>query len=166
MDSMRAPFLEARVNAIMTEPDMHTRQAIIRVGGGRGFVVEDNQARRLVVTAAHCLPNLPPALPALDAQQKTYEKLLGPLDADPSVWCECVFVDPVADIAALGYPDGKGGLFDQARAYNKLVDNARPLSIAATKPSGLLWPGAGPFGGERLSALTGVTPGKPDGPAL
>ena len=117
----------------MTEPDMHTRQAIIRVGGGRGFVVEDDQARRLVVTAAHCLPNLPPALPALDPQQKTYEKLLGPLDADPAVWCECVFVDPVADIAALGYPDGKGGLYDQARAYNELVDNARPLSIAAPK---------------------------------
>jgi hypothetical protein len=117
----------------MTEPDMHTRQAIIRVGGGRGFVVEDNQARRLVVTAAHCLPRLPPAVPALDLQQKTYEKLLGRLDAKPTVWCECVFVDPVADIAVLGCPDAQDGLLDQARAYNKLVDNVRPLPIAASK---------------------------------
>jgi hypothetical protein len=96
-------------------------------------VVEDNQARRLVVTAAHCLPKLPPALPALDVQHKTYEKLLGPLDADAAVWCECVFVDLVADIAVLGCPDGHGGLYDQARAYDKLVDNARPSSIAAPK---------------------------------
>lgn len=37
-------------------------QAVIRVGDGRGFMVE-RQRQRFVLTAAHCLPRLPPAHP-------------------------------------------------------------------------------------------------------
>jgi len=37
---------------------------------------------------------------------RTYENLLGTLDAEkPEVRAECVFADPVPDIAALFHPD-------------------------------------------------------------
>src|SRR4029450_4294735 len=49
--------------------------AVLRVGGGRGFVVEGaDDPTRLVITAAHCLPRLPPVCPHLE--DLTYEKLL------------------------------------------------------------------------------------------
>ena len=110
-------------------------RAIVRVGDGRGFIVAHRQAR-FVITAAHCLPVddegcliLPPALPAMHLHEKTYPKLLGALDAEPSVWCECRFVNPVADIAVLGGPDGQE-LYEKARVYDTLVDSVKPLVIA------------------------------------
>ena len=39
------------------------------------------------------------ALPGMHLYEKTYRNLLGALGAEPSVWCECRFVNPVADIA-------------------------------------------------------------------
>ena len=38
---------------------------------------------------------------------------------EPTVWAEWLFVDPVADIAALGTPDSQA-LSDQAVAYDEL----------------------------------------------
>ena len=118
----------------MTKPSMHTSQAVVRVGDGRGFIVENKQTR-LVITAADCLPiddrgylKLPPALPAMDLNEKTYPKLLGPLGAEPAVWCEYLFVNPVADIAVLSNPDDQE-LYDEARAYDELVDSVKPLAI-------------------------------------
>jgi hypothetical protein len=84
--------------------------AVIRVGDGRGFVVE-RARQRLVLTAAHCLPHLPPANPMSHTEERTYEALLGPLGAEPTVWAECLFADPVADIAILDGPDNQA-LFD------------------------------------------------------
>jgi hypothetical protein len=55
-------------------------QAVIRVGDGRGFMVE-RQRQRFVLTAAHCLPRLPPAHPMPDTKKCTYEALLGPLES-------------------------------------------------------------------------------------
>jgi hypothetical protein len=53
--------------------------AVVRVGkGGRGFVVADD-SRRYVVTAAHCLPRMPPAHAAAYTSERTFGKLLGPL---------------------------------------------------------------------------------------
>jgi len=89
------------------------KRAVIAVGSGRGFVME-TAARlgrhivvsRLVVTAAHCLPHLPPALACAFAYERTYTALLGPLgDSKASIMAECLFVDHVADIAVLGEPD-------------------------------------------------------------
>jgi hypothetical protein len=37
------------------------KSGVITVGHGRGFVIE-GAGERLVITAAHCLPSLPPAL--------------------------------------------------------------------------------------------------------
>jgi hypothetical protein len=103
------------------------RRAVITVRDGRGFVIQvaernPNQKeiplmgkvrrprrwikRRFVVTASHCLPKLPPAHPGAFRHERTYEALLGPLhERTPSIMTECLFVDPVADIAVLGEPD-------------------------------------------------------------
>ena len=89
------------------------KRAVIAVGSARGFVME-TAARlgrhtvlsRIIVTAAHCLPYLPPALACAFAYERTYTALLGPLgDTKPSIMAECLFVDHVADIAVLGEPD-------------------------------------------------------------
>jgi hypothetical protein len=45
------------------------------------------------------------------------------------VWCECLFADPVADIALLGSPDNQA-LSDEAEDYEALVEAATPLPIA------------------------------------
>lgn len=89
-------------------------KAIVAVGkpgeGGRGFVVEIDR-QRLVITAAHCLPPLSRKrrlpLPHLVSfpDERTYRALLGPLEAKPTVSAECLFLDPIADIAVLGAPD-------------------------------------------------------------
>jgi hypothetical protein len=114
---------------------MNVSQAIVRVGGGRGFIVA-HRRMRFVITAAHCLPvddngylKLRPALMATDWEENTYQKLLGQLGAELSVCCECLFVDPVADIAVLGGPDGQS-LYEEARAYDIMVDGVKPLVIA------------------------------------
>src|SRR5215469_11793418 len=101
---------------------MSTRNAIIRVGTGRGFVIE-HEARRYVITASHCLTRplevrrsvddenehavLPPPMPAMYESERTYPDLLGSLDGECNVWAECLFVDPVADLAVLGQPDNE-----------------------------------------------------------
>ena len=71
-------------------------RSILRVGGGRGFVIEKN-GRRFVITAAHCLrapvsvrrdmaskgATLPPAHGASYSEERIYPRLLGPLGKKP-----------------------------------------------------------------------------------
>jgi hypothetical protein len=107
--------------------------AVVRVGDGRGFVVRHG-GERLVLTAAHCLPldadgNLVMAAHPWSDWARTYQKLLGPLGAEPTVWAECLFVNPVADIVILGCPDNQE-LSDEADAYEALVGRYKPLPIA------------------------------------
>ena len=54
------------------------KSGVITVGQGRGFVVE-GAGERLVITAAHCLPSLPPALPSFGLEARTH----GPLASRP-----------------------------------------------------------------------------------
>ena len=104
-----------------TAPGPKERAAVITVGeGGRGFVVEAGWRGPLVLTAAHCLPKLPPAHPAMHLEEKTYPDLLGRLGESASVWAECLFVDPVGDIAVLGPPDSQE-LSDEHDAWEELV---------------------------------------------
>jgi hypothetical protein len=98
-----------------------------RQTGGRGFVVEVDR-NRYVITAGHCLPKLPPAHPFSYLSERTFPNLLGPLGKNTTIFAECLFVDPVADIAILGQPDSQ--VYEQAEAYDELVDNAVALSIA------------------------------------
>ena len=47
------------------------KSGVITVGHGRGFVVE-GAGERLVITAAHCLPSLPPAGPSFGPEARTF----------------------------------------------------------------------------------------------
>jgi hypothetical protein len=97
--------------------------AVITVGDGRGFVVE-GAGERLVITAAHCLPSLPPALPAFGLAARTYGPLLAHRGEQPHAWAVCRFVDPIADIAVLGSPDNP-----HADDYQALIGTATALSF-------------------------------------
>jgi hypothetical protein len=97
------------------------KRSVTTVGNGRGFVIAWRH-NRLVVTAAHCLPSFPPAHAAAYTEEITYPSLLGPLGAEPTVWAECVFVDPIADIAVLGAVDGQE-LYAEAMAYEQLTND-------------------------------------------
>ena len=132
-----------------------------------------------MITAAHCLPHLPPAHPASYTDERTYRHILGPLDGEPRVSAECLFVDPIADIAVLGSPDNQA-LFAEAIAYNNLTEAGGVLGIGTvTEPSqGWLFAlsrqwetctvDAGEWGGRRLNvrgapqaAIAGGTSGSP-----
>ena len=153
--------------------------AVLRVGEGRGFVVKtvESESCNLIITAAHCLPFLPPAHPASYLQEGTYQRLLGPLGAEPTVWAECRFVDHVNDIAVLGSPDDQD-LAQEAPRYAALTQAVSPVPIAEA-------PGRGPGwllgldgqwgrcavqhlgGGLWISdAATGIAPGMSGSPIL
>jgi hypothetical protein len=113
-------------------------QAVVKVGDGRGFIVEYQNflghPERIVITAAHCLPHLPPRHPAAYLVERTYSSLLGPLKGKQTVWAECLFVDPITDIAVLGSPDNQE-LYDEAVAYEKLTE-VTPLPVADAPKQG------------------------------
>ena len=81
------------------------RDAIVRVGDGRGCLLAASYDERIVLTAAHSLPHLPPAHAGSGADERTYFALLGPIGGDASIAAECRYADPVADLAVLGVPD-------------------------------------------------------------
>lgn len=118
----------------MTPDDLAAlTDAVLRVGDGRGFLVEWRH-RRFVITAAHCLPYLPgTSHPAAYLEEHTYANLLGPLGAVPAVWAELLFLDFVSDVAVLGTPDTQE-LSEHADAFDHLVDD-RPVIRAATVPA-------------------------------
>src|SRR4051812_32902565 len=82
-------------------------RSVLTVGGGRGFVVETEREDRFIITAGHCLPRLPPSHAASETWERTYAKLVGPVGREPNVWAECVFIDPVDDLAVLASPDNQ-----------------------------------------------------------
>jgi hypothetical protein len=105
------------------------KEGIIKVGGGRGFVVQGDRECRYVVTAAHCLqragePYIPPAIGGISyTHERTYANLLGPIGGEQTVWAECLFVDPIADLAVLGTPDNQE-LYEEAEDYAALTGAA------------------------------------------
>jgi hypothetical protein len=107
--------------------------AIVAVGDGRGFIVGD-----YIITAAHCLPFLPPAMPASYTHERTYGRLLAPLGGEPRVWAECMFVDPVGDIAVLGTPDEQE-LWAEASSYSELVESESAVSLPIAEPGQEGW---------------------------
>src|SRR6516165_4317609 len=96
---------------------------VMTAGSGRGFVVE-GAGERLVITAAHCLPFLPPAQSFFGPKEHTYGPLLAPRGDAPRTCAVCRFVDPIADIAVLGSPDNS-----HADDYKALMATATALPI-------------------------------------
>jgi hypothetical protein len=115
----------------------NARIATVSAGRGRGFLIEA-RGFQLVVTAAHCLPHLPPAHPRSSFEQRTYSKLLGPLGRTPSVWAECLFVDPIADLAVLGEPD-RQAFPPEMTAYEDLVASRSSLHIGTVMRPCPVW---------------------------
>lgn len=106
-------------------------RSVVSVGeGGRGFVVAGAFEQRFVVTAAHCLPFVPPPHLARHLEEYTFKKLLARLGKKPRIWAECKFVDTMADIAVLGAPDGMG-LEAEEQAYRKMTEALPALALAA-----------------------------------
>jgi hypothetical protein len=112
-------------------------KSILTVGDGRGFVI-NYRHRRLIVTAAHCLPFFPPCHGASYLEERTYQTLLAPLDSEPAVWAECLFADPIADLAVLGSPDNQE-LSNQADAYEALVESLDPFPITDAPEKSYAW---------------------------
>jgi Trypsin-like peptidase domain len=125
---------EKKANA---EGRLRAKAAVITVGHGRGFVVKDAE-NRFVVTAAHCLPCLPPCHGASYLEERTYGALLAPLGSEAAVCAECLFADPIADIAVLGCPDNQE-LWNEAEAYESLTESAEALAIADAPEQGHGW---------------------------
>jgi len=130
--------------------DLETaKPAVVVVGEGRGFIIATSMAfgaeRRLIITAAHCLPKLPPPIAACNLEEKTYGDLIGSIGDDKrSIWAECLFADPVADIAVLGEPDGQV-LFKECEAIEEFVTGLPALE----------W-GVAPPGAEQEARLLGL----------
>jgi hypothetical protein len=119
---------------------------VVKVGGGRGFIVEQKiqmpplpgkvarwRTIRWVITAAHCLPHLPPTHAGAAAYERTFTNLLGALgDSETTIAAECEFVDPVADIAVLGRPDYQSP-GDVADAFDALTETAPVVQIGEAR---------------------------------
>jgi hypothetical protein len=89
--------------------------SVIRVGA-RARVCDRSQGNKLVLTAAHCLLVFPPCHGASLGEERTYANLLGRIGEDARVWAECLFADPIADVAILGPVDNQA-LPDRWDAY-------------------------------------------------
>jgi len=128
--------------------------SVIKVGDGRGFIVEYRVRRpavrlqsrtippiyiehRVVITAAHCLPPLT-ATPAASYHEKTFPGLLGNIDGSKkAIAAECLFADPVADIAILGSPDCQE-FYSESNYYDDLV-NEVPVLLIGNARNGRGW---------------------------
>lgn len=114
------------------------KSSVVRVGDGRGFVIEGADDR-FIVTAAHCLgTSVVPCASFSFLEERTYQSLVAKIGETPTVSAECFFIDPIADIAVLGPPDSQT-LGKQHDAWEILVDEAVPLSVSEAPEQGPAW---------------------------
>lgn len=119
-------------------PGDGAKNAVVKVGGGRGSVVRGGHDR-YIITAGHCLPSMPPCIGASHDYERTYRKLVGPLgESKPTIWAECLFVDPVSDLAVLGGPDNQS-LSKEADAYAALTESVRPLRVGGAPSKAVVY---------------------------
>jgi hypothetical protein len=103
--------------------------SVVRVGGGRGFIVTGDDDRKLIITAGHCLPFVPPCINFSDLSERTYKRLIGLIGQKPKISAECMFVDSISDLAVLGPPDNQE-LSEECDAYEAFVESLVSLSVA------------------------------------
>jgi hypothetical protein len=108
--------------------DERLRKAVFQVGDGRGFKVG-----HFVITAAHCIPNLPPRERMTCTGKRTY-KLLGPLGVKNTIWVELLFADQIGNLAILGQPANQE-LTKEAESYDRLLEGTPGFAIANVRPN-------------------------------
>lgn len=64
-----------------------------------------------------------------------YRKLLGPLGTAPSFCGECLFVDPVSDLAILGRPSGQDFGEKVVAAWDDFIEDIDPLELDTDQPT-------------------------------
>ena len=153
-------------------------RSIVSVGKGRGFVVQGDDGDPRIITAAHCLPELPDQAYGMEDAELCHDNLIGPLGEKPSVLARVIFVDPLADIAVLS---GWNKDYEALTAHPMLVScpsidercRARVLSLQGTlvdvqvrrKRTGRIWLTdackkiAGGMSGSPIIALDGTAIG-------
>ncbi|TBB88077.1 serine protease family protein [Rhizobium ruizarguesonis] len=131
MSEETTPAKLLTLNAVRQHPleSANAKEAVVRVGYGRGFVAKTVHSP-VIITCAHCLPNMPPSVGGIMmTEEKTYPRLVGALGDEPSITVECLFADPVADVAVLGEPDWDI-LWKEAEAYHAFVEDRKGLPLA------------------------------------
>ncbi len=116
---------------------MKAEDFLLKVGEGRGFVVADARHEELpplVITAAHCIQEMPAAHPWRYHDEETF-LLLGPLSGEVGVYATVLFYDPIADVAVLGQPDVQM-LSEHAEAYEQLLQSYTPLAVTVPQERG------------------------------
>jgi hypothetical protein len=131
-------WLEVRRSERKAKIDPKLDAAMLRVGAGYGFVVQGAR-ERFVITAAHCLPHIPPCDVRFGYyDEKFYDALVTGRGENRRVAAECVFADPLADVAVLGVPcshaHGPPG-----EEFAKLTHTAIPLLISDPRLPTLGW---------------------------
>jgi hypothetical protein len=118
------------------KPPAQLAASVVRVGEGRGFIVNGNDDGKLVITAGHCLPVMPPCMNFSDLSERTYRRLIGPIGREPTISAECMFVDPIGDLAVLGPPDNQD-LSEECDIYEAFVEQLTAFSTADILPTPL-----------------------------
>jgi hypothetical protein len=138
LETSASPWPELQSSAMGARPrpegGVMNTNAVVTVGAGRGFIVS-GEWDRFIITAAHCLPEFPTCSSFSTPEERTYESLIGPLGRDKTVWAECLFADPVGDIAVLGAVDGQE-MSHEWEGYQQMVEEREPLSISEVPPEG------------------------------
>jgi hypothetical protein len=119
------------------KPDVGNRAkaSVITIGqGGRGFIIEGPHSERFVVTAAHCLRKLP--RPKISDSEDRFYRLLAAPGKKARIMVECLFADPISDVAVLGAPDNQATP-DDADAYQTLIVAATTIPINYAPPTEL-----------------------------
>ncbi len=109
-------------------------ESIAKVGvkgkSGRGFWV-GSPGVGLIVTAAHCLPHYPPREGDVAfSHERTYRDLVARLDGKGACWVECIFLDPVADLAVLAEPDNQS-LYEESCKFSDFASRSGFLEIGS-----------------------------------
>lgn len=104
---------------------------VLRIGDGRGFVV-DAEGDRMILTAAHCLHETLLVGAHSGSEDRLFRNLIGALGSEPDVCCQCYFLDPIADIAVLGEPDNQM-FFQEAEDYNNLLESMKAFTVGKSR---------------------------------
>ena len=75
-----------------------------------------------------------PPLRMSGTEEAIFENWVGPLDGERSIWVECSFADPIADVALLREPDHQL-IAEQCLQFRKFASKIEPLQFGLDKPS-------------------------------